>query len=55
MVRQNQYFPQSRPHPGETLAEKLEEMQVSYRLSRQAAISAELLDLIAGYQAATGE
>ncbi|HHW35617.1 MAG TPA: hypothetical protein GXX24_16000 [Paracoccus solventivorans] len=38
-----------------SIAEKLEEMQVSYRLSRQAAISAELLDLIAGYQAATGE
>ena len=28
MVRQNQYFPQSRPHPGETLAEKLEEMEM---------------------------
>jgi len=26
MAKQNQYFPQSRPHPGETLAEKLEEM-----------------------------
>ncbi len=26
MVRQNQYFPQSRPHPGITLAEKLDEM-----------------------------
>jgi addiction module HigA family antidote len=26
MTKQNQYFPQSRPHPGETLAEKLEEM-----------------------------
>ena len=26
MARQNQYYPQSRPHPGETLAEKLEEM-----------------------------
>ena len=28
MVKQNQYFPQSRPHPGETLAEKLEEMEM---------------------------
>jgi len=28
MTRQNQYFPQTRPHPGETLAEKLEEMQM---------------------------
>lgn len=28
MPRQNQYFPQSRPHPGETLAEKLEEMEM---------------------------
>lgn len=26
MAQQNQYFPQTRPHPGETLAEKLEEM-----------------------------
>ena len=26
MTKQNQYFPQSLPHPGETLAEKLEEM-----------------------------
>jgi len=26
---QNQYFPQSRPHPGETLAEKLKEMAMS--------------------------
>jgi addiction module HigA family antidote len=26
MVKQNQYFPQSRPHPGVTLAEKLEEL-----------------------------
>ena len=26
MAKQNQYFPQSRPHPGETLEEKLEEM-----------------------------
>lgn len=26
MSKQNQYFPQSVPHPGETLAEKLEEM-----------------------------
>ena len=26
MAEQNQYFPQSIPHPGETLAEKLEEM-----------------------------
>ena len=29
MAKQNQYFPQSRPHPGETLAEKLEEMGMS--------------------------
>ena len=28
MSKQNQYFPQSRPHPGETLAEKLEEMEM---------------------------
>lgn len=28
MSKQNQYFPQSVPHPGETLAEKLEEMQM---------------------------
>lgn len=26
MTTQNQYFPQSRPHPGETLAEKLQEL-----------------------------
>ena len=26
MTKVNQYFPQSRPHPGETLSEKLEEM-----------------------------
>ena len=26
MVKRNQYFPQSRPHPGITLKEKLEEM-----------------------------
>ncbi|WP_373514121.1 HigA family addiction module antitoxin [Persicitalea sp.] len=26
MTKQNQYFPQSRPHPGETLQEKLDEM-----------------------------
>jgi HTH-type transcriptional regulator/antitoxin HigA len=26
MSKQNQYFPQSRPHPGETLAEKLDEI-----------------------------
>ena len=26
MATQNQYFPQSRPHPGETLTEKLEEL-----------------------------
>jgi len=26
MTNQNQYFPQSRPHPGETLEEKLQEM-----------------------------
>jgi len=29
MTKQNQYFPQSLPHPGETLAEKLEEMGVN--------------------------
>lgn len=28
MVRQNEYFPQSVPHPGGTLAEKLEELQM---------------------------
>ena len=28
MAKQNQYFPQSLPHPGETLIEKLEEMQM---------------------------
>lgn len=28
MNKQNQYNPQSRPHPGETLAEKLEEMKM---------------------------
>jgi addiction module HigA family antidote len=28
MVRKNQYFPQSVPHPGETLAEKLKEMEM---------------------------
>lgn len=28
MTRISQYFPQSRPHPGETLAEKLEEMEM---------------------------
>ena len=28
MTKQNQYFPQSLPHPGETLAEKLEEMGI---------------------------
>ena len=28
MIKQNQYFPQSVPHPGETLAEKLEEMEM---------------------------
>ncbi|MBK6902799.1 MAG: HigA family addiction module antidote protein [Saprospirales bacterium] len=28
MAKQNQYFPQSRPHPGETLEEKLEEMEM---------------------------
>lgn len=28
MTVQNQYFPQSRPHPGETLAEKLDEMKM---------------------------
>jgi addiction module HigA family antidote len=28
MAIQNQYFPQSVPHPGETLAEKLEEMEM---------------------------
>ena len=26
MTKQNEYFPQSRPHPGVTLSEKLEEM-----------------------------
>ena len=26
MTRRNEYFPQSRPHPGKTLVEKLEEM-----------------------------
>lgn len=36
-----------------SIAEKLVEMQGQYRLWRQDAISAELLDLIAGYQAAT--
>jgi addiction module HigA family antidote len=29
MTRQNEYFPQSRPHPGKTLVEKLEEMGIS--------------------------
>jgi len=29
MTKQNQYFPQSRPHPGVTLSEKLEEMGIS--------------------------
>ena len=29
MAKQNQYFPQSLPHPGETLAEKLDEMGMS--------------------------
>ena len=28
MAKQNQYFPQSVPHPGETLAEKLEEIEM---------------------------
>jgi len=28
MEKHNQYFPQSRPHPGETLTEKLEEMEM---------------------------
>ncbi len=28
MTTQNQYFPKSRPHPGESLGEKLEEMQM---------------------------
>ncbi|MCB0645124.1 MAG: HigA family addiction module antidote protein [Saprospiraceae bacterium] len=28
MEKQNRYFPQSRPHPGETLSEKLEEMSM---------------------------
>lgn len=28
MAKENQYFPQSVPHPGETLAEKLEEMKM---------------------------
>ena len=36
-----------------SIADKLVEMQGQYRLWRQDAISAELLDLIAGYQAAT--
>ena len=29
MTKQNQYFPQSLPHPGDTLAEKLDEMGLS--------------------------
>ena len=29
MKKKNQYFPQSLPHPGETLSEKLEEMGLS--------------------------
>ena len=29
MATRNEYFPQSRPHPGKTLFEKLEEMGVS--------------------------
>jgi addiction module HigA family antidote len=29
MAKENQYFPQSLPHPGETLAEKLEEMDMT--------------------------
>lgn len=28
MTKHNQYFPQSVPHPGETLAEKMEEMEM---------------------------
>lgn len=28
MTKHNQYYPQSRPHPGETLSEKLEEMEM---------------------------
>ena len=28
MIKENQYFPQSVPHPGETLVEKLEEMEM---------------------------
>ncbi len=28
MSTQNQYFPESVPHPGETLAEKLDEMEM---------------------------
>jgi HTH-type transcriptional regulator/antitoxin HigA len=28
MTRQNEYYPQTKPHPGETLAEKLEEMEM---------------------------
>ena len=28
MEKQNQYFPQSIPHPGETLTEKLQEMEM---------------------------
>ena len=31
MTKQNQYFPQSLPHPGETLAEKLEEMGLNHK------------------------
>ena len=29
MIKQNEYFPQSVPHPGATLAEKLEEMEIT--------------------------
>ena len=31
MTRRNEYFPQSRPHPGKTLVEKLEEMGMNYK------------------------
>ena len=31
MIKQNQYFPQSLPHPGKTLAEKMEEMGMNLK------------------------
>ena len=31
MGKKNQYFPQSAPHPGETLREKLEEMMMGQK------------------------